>query len=219
MEDVEKISLSEKILGFFRKNILISLLFFGGLIFLGGGLIQYLAHSNSNNSGVEFVSGDVQGASTSAATDKVFVDVSGEVQKPGVYQLESASRVQDALAAAGGLSADADRDYIARSVNLASPLHDGMKLYIPKEGEAASQELGASNSINRGSGQMPDSGIQGLTSINSASQSELEALPGIGPVTAGKIISLRPYSSVDELLSKKAVGKSVYEKIKDSISL
>lgn len=212
MEDGEKISLQDKILGFFRNNILISLLFFGGLIFLGGGLIQYLVHSSAPSSGVEFVSGDVKGTSTSASTDKIFIDVGGAVEKPGVYQLDSNARVQDALSAAGGLGADADRDYISKSVNLASSIRDGMKIYIPKVGEAPSQVSGASVQVLGG-------GSQGQVSINSASSSELEALPGIGPVTASKIISLRPYSSVEELLTKKAVGKSVFEKIKDSISL
>lgn len=211
VDDSYNNSLQEKIFGFLKKNILISVLFFGGLIFLCGGLIQYFLHINTNASGVEFVSGqDVKSASTSA--EKVFVDVSGEVQNPGVYELDSSARVQDAFLAAGGLGPDADRDYIAKSVNLASPLKDGMKIYVPKVGEAP-----ASSGTANTSGSTVNS--SGLVSINSASQSDLEALPGIGPVTAGKIIAGRPYSSTEELLTKKAVGKSVYDKIKDQISL
>ncbi|MFI5265545.1 MAG: ComEA family DNA-binding protein, partial [Candidatus Levyibacteriota bacterium] len=117
---------------------------------------------------------------------------------------------QDAFIAAGGLNSSADRNYVARSINLASPLKDGMKIYVPKLGEAPSNSISSSTSTSNGSGPV---------SVNSASQEALEALPGIGPVTAGKIIAGRPYSSVDELLTKKAVGKSVYDKIKDSISL
>jgi len=62
-------------------------------------------------------------------------------------------------------------------------------------------------------------GITGLVSINSGTQAELEELPGIGPVTAGKIIDNRPYGSVQELLERKIVGKTTFEKIKDLITL
>lgn len=206
MEEDNHISLQEKVLEFLKQNTLVSGLFFGGLIFLGIGLIQYLANANNSNS-VEFVSAqDVKSASVSA--EKVFIDVSGEVQNPGVYKLESTARVQDALVAAGGLGVNASRDYIAKSINLASPLKDGMKIYIPKAGEMPSSASSVVNTANTSS-----------ISVNSSSQSELEALPGVGPVTAGNIIAGRPYSSVDELFSKKVVGKSVYDKIKDNISL
>lgn len=223
MDELQQNSLQERITSFLRQNILLSALFLGGLICLGIGLILYFAHNNTSASGVEFVSAqDVKGASSSASinsgqqSEKVFVDVSGAVQRPGVYQLELTSRVQDAFLAAGGLSAEADRDYVARFINLAAPLRDGMKIYVPKIGEApAAVSVGGISS----QGSVQSLGGQGLTSINSASQIELEALPGIGPVTAGKIIASRPYNSINELLSKKAVGKSVFEKIKSQISL
>ncbi|WP_460917325.1 hypothetical protein, partial [Staphylococcus aureus] len=81
VDELHHNSLQEEIFGFLKKNLLISLLFFGGLIFLGGGLIQYFFHANTGSSGVEFVSGqEVKSASTSA--EKVFVDVSGEVKNP-----------------------------------------------------------------------------------------------------------------------------------------
>lgn len=221
MEDIQKDSFQEKIIGFLKQNILVSALFCGGMILLGVGLIQYLARSSNNNSGaefvgansVEFVSGQGVEETSTSAQQKVFVDISGEVENPGVYQLDGNARVQDALTAAGGLGVDADRKYISKSVNLASPLKDGMKIYVPKTGETpVASVFSLSTTTTEQSG-------PGIVSINSASQSELEALPGIGPVTAGKIINLRPYSSTEELLTKKAVGKSVYEKIKDAIGL
>ncbi len=151
----------------------------------------------------------------------IVVDVSGGVLAPGVYRLSDNARVEDALHAAGGFSSDADLDWTQHSLNLAAKVTDGMKIYIPRIGEEM-QSVTESNSAAAGGGTtMGVAGVStnGMVSINSASSSELEALPGIGPVTAGKIIDNRPYGSIDELLSKKAVGKSVYEKIKELVSL
>lgn len=197
---------------FIRKNILISCLMAGGMIFLGIGLIQYFSGTKDE---ITFQKGtEIEVATSPSQLKKIVVDVSGEVIKPGVYKLPADARVEDALKAAGGLSQEADQEFVAKSVNLASVLRDGLKIYIPKVGElpVPATVMGvSSDSINSIS--------TGFVSINSASQSELEALPGIGPVTAGKIISSRPYSSVGELLSRKVVGKSIYEKIKDFVGL
>lgn len=181
-------------------------------MFLGIGLIQYFSGTESH---IEFQKGsEVEAASTSASAEQIVVDVSGEVTNPGVYKLSSTARVQDAITAAGGLSTLADASYVARSLNLASMLKDGIKIYIPKVGEAPAQAavMGVTNESNSNT-------ASGMISINSASSLELESLPGIGTVTAGKIINGRPYGAVDELLSKKIVGQSVYEKIKDSVGL
>ncbi len=207
---MESSSIQEKALNFLKRNILLSALFFGGLIFLSIGLIQF---SGKQSNEIQFSNGvDVAGASTSATISvgqKIMVDVSGQVVNPGVYKLDSNARIQDALAAAGGLSADADRDFVSKAVNLAGKLNDGAKIYIPKVGESASLSS-VGNSIST---------TGGLISINSAQESQLESLPGVGPTTAGKIINGRPYSSLDELLNKKVVSKSTYGKIKDLISL
>lgn len=184
--------------------MLVSALFFFGIILLSIGLMQ-LFYQPKNQ--IEFISGeDVEGA---AATE-IFVDVSGAVQTPGVYQLPGDARTQDALVAAGGFTADADREFVSKSMNLAAPLADGMKIYIPVKGEAwtANSNLGTITGSN-----------SGLISINSASQSELESLPGIGPVTASKIIDNRPYGAVDDLQSRKIVGQAIYQKIKDLVGL
>lgn len=139
----------------------------------------------------------------------ISVDVSGAVVTPGVYQLNESARIEEAVKAAGGFSDGANLEYISKSLNLAQKLTDGTKVYVPFQGESASV-MGTSTSSTR-------TAISGKVNINTSSQSELEALPGIGPVTASKIISGRPYGSIEELLGKKIVGKSVYEKIKDSI--
>lgn len=193
-------SIQSKILNFTKSNLLIVGLFFGGLILLGLGLIQIFSQKQAS---IKFEKGaEVAGSTIS----KIKVDVEGEVLNPGVYELPSDTRVQDALIAAGGLTQDANR----KAINLAAKISDGQKIYVPAEGEVISASI---NNPNQ------ESALNSAISINSASQTELEVLPGIGPVTAGKIIDNRPYSSTEELLERKVVGKATYEKIKDLISL
>ena len=145
------------------------------------------------------------------AQKSISVDVSGAVNTPGVYKLNDGDRIEEAIRLAGGFSEKANSEYISKNLNLAQKLSDGTKIYIPFEGSTP-----PNGSVDYG--QVSGAAIViGKININTASQSELEALSGVGPVTASKIISARPYSSVEELISKKAVGKAVYEKIKDSV--
>lgn len=151
--------------------------------------------------------------SSSSSQMLIAVDVEGAVAKPGLYKLPMGSRVEDAIAFAGGLSADADTDRIASSVNRASKISDGAKLYIPKKGDEVTRVSISSSDPNT-------LGTFGQTvNINAASQSELEALPGIGPVTAKKIISGRPYQTLEELVAKKAMSQSLFDKLRNELSL
>ena len=153
---------------------------------------------------------------------EVAVDVAGGVLHPGVYRLPSGSRVEDAIRAAGGLSAEADSDRLAKLVNRAAKLSDGAKLYIPKVGDTvtgsrpvndgSSSTGGFETSSSVATGSLP-------VSINAASQSELEALSGVGPATARKIIDGRPYRGLEELVTKKAMGQSLFGKLKDQLTL
>ena len=136
------------------------------------------------------------------------VDVAGAVNKPGVYNLASGSRVSDAIEKAGGFSGQSDNAWISQNLNLAEKITDGQKIYVPVVGEASKGSAGSV--VGETSGKI---------NVNSASSSDLDTLPGIGPVTAQKIISGRPYKSPEELLSKKAVGASTFEKIKDKITV
>lgn len=197
-------SLQDRVVAFLKANLLISALFLGGMILLSIGLIQF---SGSKKNQIEFQKGEEASAEFKPSGSSVIVvDVSGAVEKPGVYTLQQNARIQDALTEAGGLAPEADNVYVSKSINLASPLRDGVKIYIPKVGE----EVSAAVSTLSG---------DALVSINSASQETLEELPGIGPVSAGKIINSRPFASIDELVEKKIVGQSAYSKIKDRISL
>lgn len=142
------------------------------------------------------------------STSLVSVDIAGAVKNPGVYKLEEGSRIAQGVDKAGGFSDQADQEYISKYINLAQKLIDGSKVYIPKIGE---QMPVTTTTV------MGVSAFQSKLNINTSSQSELESLPGIGPVTASKIISDRPYQDIAELLSKKIVSKAVFEKIKDSL--
>jgi competence protein ComEA len=134
------------------------------------------------------------------------VDVSGAVEKPAVYSLSASSRVEDAVTAAGGFSPDVNKAYISKTLNLSQKITDGQKIYIPFEGDDDQTSL---------SGQS----ISSKTNINSASEAELDSLPGVGPATAQKIISGRPYSDIADLTSKKIVTKSIYNKIQSLIEI
>src|SRR5687768_9041464 len=137
----------------------------------------------------------------------VIVHISGAVPRPGVYALPEGSRVQDAIAAAGGFLAEAEKTQI----NLAALLVDGEKLDIPF--------------IEGGSPVLPTPGLTvvaattELININTASQSELESLPGIGPTTAQKIIEYREqngeFVTIEELINVSGIGPGLYDRIKD----
>lgn len=133
------------------------------------------------------------------------VDVAGAVRAPGLYRLPAGARVGDAITAAGGFGPGVDAAAASEAINLAAPLSDGQKVVVPIRGWSTGE--GSSRS--------------GLVDINRASLSELESLPGIGPVTAGKIIAARterPFATAQELLERKIVGTATWEKIRDLVT-
>ncbi|MBI4009390.1 helix-hairpin-helix domain-containing protein [Candidatus Roizmanbacteria bacterium] len=148
---------------------------------------------------------------------KIIVDLSGAVEKPDVYEVSSGARLKDILILAGGLSLEADRIFFSKNFNLAKTLSDQDKIYIPTYEEV---EVGnIKQNIQTFQNEQQTLGASTGIKINNASLESLDGLPGVGKVTAQKIIQNRPYGSVDELLTKKVVGKSVFEKIKDLIQL
>ena len=142
------------------------------------------------------------------------IDVAGAVLRPGVYHLPAGSRVADAIAAAGGFGPRVDAP-ATQALNLAAPLTDGAQVRVPSRDDAAGR--GAA-SPGTGSGAASGSGTAsgGPVDLNTATSAELDTLPGIGPVTAGKIIASReerPFSAVDDLKTRKLVGTSVFAKL------
>lgn len=169
-----------------------------GIVLIMGGLVV----SGLNKPKVEYPKESIV-----SGIKQISIDVSGAVVNPGVYQLEENSRVEDAVLSAGGFAENANGEYISRNLNMALKLSDGMKIYIPIAGEKYS---GAVGSV---------AGVKTIININTATQAELEALSGIGPVTAAKIISARPYTKIEDLLTLKIISKKVFDKIKDLISV
>jgi len=199
--------------GFVRQNILVLALGSVGLILFAYGLISLFLLQKPADNDIIFETNEANSEkiSNTAKKDGITIDIAGSVMNPGVYDLPLNTRIQDAVAIAGGLSASADKEFISKNINLAAKLSDGAKIYIPQIGESVK-------------GRTSTTGITGSTAnnqinINSASEQELDTLPGIGPVTSQKIISGRPYNSIEDLLSKKIVGSKVFEEIKEKISV
>jgi competence protein ComEA len=147
-----------------------------------------------------------------APTEKpVVVYITGAVPRPGVYALPKNARVQDAISAAGGFLAEAEKSQI----NLAALLEDGEKLDIPFI-EGASPVLGTPVPVVVTS-------TTELVNINTASAAELEALPVIGPETAKKIIEYReqngPFINIEDIINVQGIGAGNYERVKDLITV
>ncbi len=191
-----------------RKYGLVTIIGLIGIGLLLYGLMQYFIPRESSE--VIFTRGqESQSVSSSAATPKtIVIDLSGAVVSPGLYSVSEESRVGEVVEMAGGFALNANKALIAREINLAQKLTDGMKLYIPFEGE----EVVISTTSVLGS-------KDGLISMNTASAAQLDTLPGIGVQTAQKIISARPYSALEELTEKKVVSVGVFEKIRNMITL
>ncbi len=196
-------------------------------------IILYIKTSQElNNQLITFENNEVKKTRVVSLIPKrtIFIDMSGAVEKPDLYQVTSGARLKDIMVLANGLSLNADRDFFARNYNLARTVRDQEKIYIPTKQEVRSgifkeptrlidYGYGPSTTDISPSSQNQSEITVSKININSASLEELDLLPGVGPVTAQKIVDNRPYSSVNELLLKKIIKKNVYENIKDKINV
>ncbi|WP_410050691.1 helix-hairpin-helix domain-containing protein [Actinomyces sp. MRS3W] len=151
-------------------------------------------------------------------TGELVIHVAGAVTTPGVVTLPAGSRVVDAIDAAGGALPDADTDQL----NLARVLQDGEQVRVPHQGEDAStweEQTGVSGDGSRDTG----AGAGGRININTASATELETLPGIGPALAQRIVDYReehgPFAAVDDLTEVSGIGAAKLEALRDEVTV
>lgn len=137
-------------------------------------------------------------------SEKIKIHITGEVNQPGLIELEVGERVKDAIDMAGGLTNEAD----ISKINLAYILSDGEKIYIPNQNDELDEEqiLQTSNS---------------KVNINTATVSELETIPGVGESTAKAIVEYRTetgrFATIEDVQNVSGIGKSKFEKMKDYI--
>ena len=143
-------------------------------------------------------------APTRSPDPPIVVDVAGAVAHPGVYRLAAGSRIADALTAAGGATDEAD----LFALNKAAPVRDGQRIYVPRPGEIVPAGSAGSDA-------------QLKIDVNHATATELEALPGVGPTIAARIVRSRgghPFTRIEELQTRGLVTARVFADIKDMVT-
>ena len=183
--------------------------------------VIYIFHSNNEYQEIEESqeilikeNSEEKGSETNENEDKVVVHITGAVKTPGVVKLENGSRVEDAINAAGGLTDDAD----ISNINLAYIIEDGTKIKIPRENEE-------NGGIFEGLSTEEDDkrSKDGKININTATQSELETLNGIGPSLAAKIVEYRntngKFKKIEDIKNVAGIGDNKYEEIEKNIKI
>jgi competence protein ComEA len=176
------------------------------LVLLGQRFAQVGAAKES-----EVVAAPLEPATTTPSRT-ILVHVVGEVRRPGLYRLRDGARIADAVRRAGGASRTAD----LAALNLAAPLVDGIQVLVPSRVAAPPGEAAG------GAGEGANAGVATRVSLSSATVDELDELPGVGPVTAQKIIDYRmehgPFASVDDLDAVPGIGPTRIEQLRDLVT-
>ena len=179
--------------------------------------------TNEENSNIQDNSLDEKKDDTS---NKIVIYITGAIKNEGVYEIKENSRIADCIEEAGGLTEEAN----INNINLAYVLQDGMKVYIPKKGENVNEVnddtdvyVSREESVSKSLENTVSSKKNSKININTATQAELETLPGIGESTALKIINYRnengKFSSIEDIKNVSGIGESKYSRIKDLIKV
>lgn len=177
----------------------------GGLVMVGGlslvlGIKSWWSGKVPQDAVEIMAAEEVEEEVVEEGVEELVVDVAGAVVEPGLYRLANGTRVGDAISAAGGFLDDADEEYVAKQINLAAKLTDGVKIYVAYRGEEVGGMAGVGVAGVAGAG---------VVNVNLASVAELEGLWGIGQARAESIIAGRPYASLDELAQKAGIPANV----------
>ncbi len=150
--------------------------------------------------------------------EKIVIHISGAVNKEGVIEILSTARIKDAIEMAGGVKENAD----LTNINLAQVLEDGVKIYIPIKEEQVLEEKTSKN-VEVNNVKLEDSNKTNIVNINTANQTQLETLPGIGASTALKIINYRKqngkFNNIEDIKQVSGIGESKFNKIKNFIKV
>ena len=202
--DELKLKISQLVSG---KQPITKKMFFS-LIALVAAVVFVISSATTAPASVQTIAPSAAAKDVAVAAPIILVHVVGEVMKPGIYQLDAGARVVDAIFAAGGMTNKAEQ----ASINLARALTDGEQLLVAKIGQAAA-----------GSGGGVAGSANALISLNRASQSELESLPGVGPALAGRMIDWRlangGFKNKEDLLNVSGIGDKLFAGIKNLVTL
>jgi competence protein ComEA len=185
----------------------------------GGGAVQVAGGGEIGDPLTTASAGASRSEAPGGAAPELVVEITGAVARPGVYHLATGSRVADLLTAAGGFGPRVDVDGASRALNLAERLADGDQIRVPSRDDPPGSGSGSGPVASAGA-ISPEDGAP--LDLNTATSAELDALPGIGPATAGKILAAREearFTSVDDLQARKLVGEKTFEGLRELVTV
>lgn len=190
------------------------------------GIVSYFV-KNRNSENIESISEEIEinnqfenNTISNNNIEKLVIHITGAVCNEGIYELEENSRIADAIKLAGGLKEDAD----LKQINLAYLLEDGMKINIPSKNDKTQENtISEENYITKDNSNLLQNKKDTKININTATQTELETLPGIGPSIALKIVNYRKekgkFIKIEDIKNVSGIGDSKFNKIKDFIKI
>lgn len=189
----------------YKKSLLVLLV----IALFSAGITYY----RLNNQDIDIIDNEEE-LTDNTPNSMITVYVSGEVNKPGLIQIDSNARVSDAITACGNFTPLADKN----AINLAQKLSDGTHIQVPTIKNSANTTSSTNNSSNS-----PNDKSNDLVNINTATKEELDTLPGVGPATAEKILNYRQehgnFQSIEDLKNVKGIGEAKFNKLQNKISI
>ena len=201
-----------------KKYFIIMVIFILVILYVIMQLIQNKNYENIEFEKIENNEIEIKG---NVSVDKIVVYITGAIYQQGVYELDENSRIKDIIEMAGGLRDDAEID----EINLADMLEDGMKIKVPSKNdkEKTLENITKENTTSNTNSNIGINKQNTKININTASQQELENLPGIGESTAFKIIKYRKekgkFSKIEDIKNVNGIGDNKFNKIKDLIKV